>query len=157
MQFGFPGVLGTRQGIRHRIAGLHLHDGRLLLVRHKKQNREYYLLPGGGQEAGESAVEALIREWKEELNLNIRVGKFLFCGESVPTNARRMQVFQMVFAVEAIEGQIAVRKQGPLAGYAWVPLAELNSITIFPDCLSQINAYCSGREYDIYQRYRWLT
>src|SRR6478735_4541428 len=97
---GVPNFLVGRQAIRHRIAGIYARGGNILLVKHRKAGREYYLLPGGGQETGESAIEALAREWKEELDLKVTVGKFLFCGESVPAETKRTQVFQMVFQID---------------------------------------------------------
>ena len=152
-----PNFLSMKPPIRHRIAGVYARGGKILLVKHRKAGREYYLLPGGGQEIGESAIEAVAREWKEELNLSVRVGHFLFCGESVPSESRRTQVFQMVFQIDAIEGNIEVKKEGALAGYDWVPINSLDDIAFFPDCLTQVKAACRGEQFDTYQKYRWLT
>jgi 8-oxo-dGTP diphosphatase len=154
---GVPRFLSSKPGIRHRIAGIYARSGKILLVKHRKAGREYFLLPGGGQEIGESALTALEREWQEELSLTIKPGKFLFCGESVPSEPRRTQVFQMVFQVDAIEGTIDVKREGALAGYDWVPINRLDEIPFFPDCLPQVKAFCRGEEYHTYQHYRWLT
>ena len=109
------------------------------------------------RETGESAVEALSREWKEELSLDVTVGKFLFCGESVPAETKRTQVFQMVFQIDSIEGNIEVKREGALAGYDWIPINRIDEIAFFPDCLPQVKAFCRGETYANYQRYRWLT
>ena len=143
-----------KPAIRHRVAGIFARAGKILLVKHRKAGREYFLLPGGGQEIGESAIEAVVREWKEELSLDVKVGRFLFCGESVPSELRRTQVFQMVFQIDSIEGNIEVQHEGALAGYAWVPINGLGEIAFFPDCLPQVKAFCRGEDYAVYQRYQ---
>jgi ADP-ribose pyrophosphatase YjhB (NUDIX family) len=43
---------------------------RLLLCRHEKPGKEYWLLPGGGVKSGESLVDALRRELLEEVGID---------------------------------------------------------------------------------------
>jgi 8-oxo-dGTP diphosphatase len=43
---------------------------RILLCRHEKPGKEYWLLPGGGVNSGESLVEALRRELAEEVGID---------------------------------------------------------------------------------------
>jgi len=46
---------------------------RVLLCRHEKPGKEYWLLPGGGVNSGESLVDALHRELREELGIGEEV------------------------------------------------------------------------------------
>ncbi len=54
---------------RIRVSAILRWNGRVLLCRHEKPDKEYWLLPGGGVEAGESLLEALVRELKEEIGI----------------------------------------------------------------------------------------
>jgi 8-oxo-dGTP diphosphatase len=55
---------------RIRVSALLRWEGRVLLCRHEKPGRgEYWLLPGGGVNAGESLVDALHRELAEEVGV----------------------------------------------------------------------------------------
>ena len=63
---------------RVRVAGILIENNKILLIEHLKKNKKYWLVPGGGVDWGESTAEALIREYKEETNLDITVEIFLF-------------------------------------------------------------------------------
>ena len=54
---------------RLRVSALLRWNGRILLCRQEKPGKEYWLLPGGGIDGGESLTEALRRELREELGL----------------------------------------------------------------------------------------
>ena len=66
-----------------RAAALIVTDRRLLLVRQRRQDRTYWLLPGGGVKFGESFAEALRRELLEELCLEIELGRPLALVEAI--------------------------------------------------------------------------
>ena len=44
-------------------------DGTILMVRHVHDGRDYWTLPGGGVELGETPEQAALRELREEANL----------------------------------------------------------------------------------------
>ena len=54
---------------RIRVSAVLRWRGRILLCRHEKPGKEYWLLPGGGVESGESLIAALHRELREEVGI----------------------------------------------------------------------------------------
>lgn len=71
-------------------------QNRLLLVRHtvENENREFWLLPGGGVEENEYSYDAAIREVKEETNIDIDVINLLFnLEEKTPFGLRCTNYF----------------------------------------------------------------
>jgi 8-oxo-dGTP diphosphatase len=54
---------------RIRVSAILRRDDRLLLCRHEKGDKEYWLLPGGGVNSGESLADALRRELLEEVGI----------------------------------------------------------------------------------------
>lgn len=54
-----------------RVAGIIIKDGKILLMRRVKNGEEYFVFPGGGVEEGETQEDALKREIKEEVNLDV--------------------------------------------------------------------------------------
>jgi len=72
---------------RHtRIQGLIIQNHRILLIRayEIKTGASFWVIPGGGQEAGESDEECLSREMKEETGLDVRIGKLLIEQKAPP-------------------------------------------------------------------------
>ena len=55
---------------RIRVSAILRWKERVLLCRHEKPGKEYWLLPGGGVNSGESLVDALHRELAEELGIS---------------------------------------------------------------------------------------
>ncbi|MBX8484495.1 NUDIX domain-containing protein [Pseudomonas cichorii] len=80
-------------------------DGQTLLVR--KRGTEAFMQPGGKIEAGEPAVNALVRELEEELGLVIDPQQAIFLGEfSAPAaNEPGFEVHCQLFGVRT-EAQV---------------------------------------------------
>ena len=68
---------------RERASAVIVKGEQILFLRRVKPEREYFIFPGGGVEKGESIEEALLREVKEELSLEVKKCKFIFSIENI--------------------------------------------------------------------------
>ncbi len=72
----------------HQVYGFaHTDDNLVTLVRDKEEQR--FTLPGGGIEPGETAIKALVREFTEEAQFDLKDIKLLGSLEIVNNNAER--------------------------------------------------------------------
>jgi len=83
-----------------RVAGILIRDNKILLIQHKKEKKKYWLVPGGNLEYSENIHTCLIREFKEELFLEILVQDFLFLVETISPDKERhiLNLFYKVVA-----------------------------------------------------------
>ena len=58
-----------------RSAVLLVQDGMIACIERRRDKRQYYVFPGGTIEAGETAEQAAIREAKEELGVDLALGR----------------------------------------------------------------------------------
>ncbi len=63
-----------------------MQDGKILLIQHREHEsgRTYWLLPGGGMEDGETEEETVLREVREETNLEVKVETLLLDEPAQP-------------------------------------------------------------------------
>ena len=81
---------------RIRVSGILKKDNEILFVKHRKNKKEYYLLPGGGVDFGESFEAALKREFMEEVNIEIKVKDLVFVSEGIDPKGEK-HIISIVF------------------------------------------------------------
>lgn len=70
-------------------------QNRMLMVKQEHEDRDIWMVPGGGIEEGENSVDAAVREIKEETGLDIEVGKLIWHVEEVSERGQRFVNFFM--------------------------------------------------------------
>ncbi|OGH85892.1 MAG: hypothetical protein A2493_02490 [Candidatus Magasanikbacteria bacterium RIFOXYC12_FULL_33_11] len=114
-----------------------LQDNKILLIHRFWQGREYFVIPGGKVEDGESIEEAAIREAKEETNLDVVLGEKFF--EFFNEFDKRQNIF---FLVTKFDGKMQLG--GPEAErhskddsyiLEWHDVGDLKDLNIVPDIL----------------------
>lgn len=126
----------TADHIHNIVRGVCLQAGSILLAWHKK--REYYFLPGGHIEPGESASAALKRECDEEMGLAVTSGDFLCLFEHSWQNGDVIQhEMTSIFAMTCGEGRHPLSRV-PHLEFRWVPIAQIPTLRFLPSQLSGI-------------------
>ena len=132
--------------IRTSAKALVIRDGRLLALRLRDADGEFFILPGGGQRAGELLPEAARREVLEETGVRVRVGDLAFVIEGA--HGEPFHRVDLVFRC-AYEGEDAAAPRQPDAnqtGLAWLDISTLNAAPLYPSRLRRaIMALQAGR------------
>ncbi len=114
--------------IEVRAEAILVRNGRILLVNHVKRGASYWVLPGGHVEHGETLEQALAREMKEELRLDVSVGTLAVVHDYIVPGRH---VVNHAFRVSA-PGEPEAVPQGALKAAKWVPLGDLGRIDLRP-------------------------
>jgi ADP-ribose pyrophosphatase YjhB (NUDIX family) len=144
----------SSKSVRLRVAGLVVKDGKLLLISHNKDGRDYWLVPGGGVDFGETAADALKREMSEELSIIVEAKDLVFTSDSIDPSGKR-HIFNLFFSCEIKGGNFALGDDPRLSGYRFFSAKELSGITIFPPYSKQLIAYLSGISQSVYLGSVW--
>ncbi len=139
--------VGYRPRVRHRISvkALIIDAGRILLPLHRDEEGLYYILPGGGQEPGETLAQALVRECREELGVDVTVGELLGARDYIAAHhelaatddAHQVELmFRCTFAGGTPGSGTALDERQ--IGTEWVELAALDRVRFYPRRLADV-------------------
>lgn len=103
-------------------------DGRILIARKKKGKslEGYWEFPGGKIEDGESPEESLVRELKEEMDIDIKVVEYF--AENIH-NYDETTIRLIAFFAELQKGNITLKDHDM---YNWVDINDLKDFCFAP-------------------------
>ena len=114
-----------------------IQDGnRILLQNRIKKDWQGYTLPGGHVEPGESFVDAVIREMKEENGLDILKPRLVGIKQ-FPIEDGRYIV--LLFKTESFSGQVVSSDEGEMEWVECDRLSEINTVDDLDDLLKVFN------------------
>ena len=80
------GEISMEKVFKHSVKAMIIKDGKLLVVSVDYGQGRFSKLPGGGHEWGETMEETVIRECKEELNLDVKPLRLVFARDYIAKN-----------------------------------------------------------------------
>ena len=92
---------------RVRVAAIIVIEDKLVVVQQRRTGEPYYLLPGGGVDAGETLDGALRREVLEETGLQCTLVRPLFISDTIEPGGTR-HVVNITFLTEVTGGTLLV-------------------------------------------------
>lgn len=130
--------------MQDRVRAIIIEGDKVLLMHRVKTDREYWAFPGGGIEERESHQDALIRECKEELGVDVDVGE-LFSEEAFDSfgNPTAKQSF---YLCKIVGGKVGTG-MGPENSrdpqvwgtyeVEWVPLSKVEDMNVLPESVKE--------------------
>lgn len=114
-----------------------IQDGnRILLQNRVKKDWQGYTLPGGHVEPGESFVDAVIREMKEETGLDILKPRLVGIKQ-FPIEDGRYIV--LLFKTECFSGQVVSSDEGEMEWVEYSNLSKIETVDDLDDLLEVFN------------------
>lgn len=131
----------------YRVAGICIKNGRVLLQ--KPTNDNGYAFPGGHVEFCETNEETLIREFKEEIGADIRVGELKWVAEIFfPWGKKPCHQICLYYLVEIQNPEIPedgmflateqIEGRNFNLEYHWVPLENVEKLEVYPTNAPQL-------------------
>jgi 8-oxo-dGTP diphosphatase len=133
-------------GMNQRVRGILINDGKIALIQRVKESGTYYVFPGGGVEEGETISQALIREMKEELGIDVSVGDFFSKNEYDGDNERIVHDFYVCRQTGGEFGTGDGPEYQPENAHLmegthdpiWVPLSTLDELVLYPEVIKKM-------------------
>lgn len=127
--------------IRSAARALIIENQKVLAIQMLNGEKTFYILPGGGQNHGETLTDALIRECLEELGIEIRINDLLYTREYIGKNHEfdsqhhDFHQIEHVFKCTLASSQTIVKGSSMdkrQVGFKWLPIAELDTFNLLP-------------------------
>ncbi len=132
----------AQQRFTYRAAAIILHHRRVLLTR--ADGMDYWCLPGGRVEFGETSVEALTREVLEELDEPVQIERLIWIAESfVRDEGNAVHAIGFHFLASFAPSSPLYQQSGPFRSphahegltFQWHDLADLHALLLYPPFL----------------------
>ncbi len=132
--------------MKYRITarGILQHKNHILFICYDMSGKQFYALPGGQQETGETLEECAKREFLEETGLEVEVGKLVLINEFIEEKSDFVEgweegihqidhIFEVSLVFEnAIEGMGTNLDPG-MVGVRWMDRQTMGTVEFYPE------------------------
>lgn len=137
--------------VRNAAKALIIKNDKMLVIKINDGKEEWYIMPGGGQDAEELLPNAVCREVAEEIGVRVEVKDLVFVIEGL--HGENFHRVDLVFLCEykgIIENAILQSDTNQI-GYEWIDIKTLNTAPLYPSKLRrQIMNLYEGKAYRVY-------
>jgi 8-oxo-dGTP pyrophosphatase MutT (NUDIX family) len=137
----------SKKPIRNSAKALIVEAGRLLTTRNRDLFGDFYLLPGGGQQHGETLDQALKRECLEETGAEIEVGNLALIREYLSANHQFAEFDKTIHQVEfmfvcklntPVLTHSITEADSMQTGVEWLEISRLHEFRLYPAILIEM-------------------
>jgi 8-oxo-dGTP pyrophosphatase MutT (NUDIX family) len=129
-----------------RARAIVIRNQHVALIKRHREGRTYYVVPGGGMEAGENPEQTAIRESHEELGLVIAIERLV-----AKVTYRGREQYYFLARVKGGhfgtgQGPEMIGKYPPERGTytpVWVPLKEIAKVNLFPPSIAELLSHAA--------------
>ncbi len=147
------------KNIRVSAKAIIIENEKVLMVKNIDKDGFWYMLPGGGQRHMETLVQALQRECKEEVNIDVKFGELLFIREYIGRHHEFSEFdkdehqIELMFSCTIVgnrPARVGTTPDNYQKGVEWLEIKKLNNYRIYPKMLKEIIPNMKRVEFPIY-------
>jgi 8-oxo-dGTP pyrophosphatase MutT (NUDIX family) len=121
--------------IRNSAKAIIFRDGKMLATKIKDEDDIFYIMPGGGQDTGETLEEAVVREVEEEFGLIVEAKSLEFVIEGVTGESfHRVDLVFLCDYIKEIPNAEIIGDHNQI-GYDWLSIENLLNEPLYPSRL----------------------
>lgn len=131
--------------IRSSVQAVIIRENQILTIKKYDYNKFMNILPGGGQEPGETLKEAVVRECLEETGLKVQAGELLFVSEYIGKNHEHAEwdsnvhvvvhLFECLYPDDDSSFGKGTEFDPDQLGFEWLPLENLQNTNLYPKAI----------------------